>query len=326
VHGLDPPEHRERKGLFLDMLAPERLRPLTDAVDLALRERVSTWPGGRVRVHDELVRAYGRAVLAWAGVPAAGADGRSRQLAAIVDGFGFAGAAYPRAWRARLAADRWAKRLVQDVRAGRVAVADGAPLGELAASGLEARTAGVELLNVLRPTVAVAWLGAFAALRFADWPDWRARLADPEDGRYRLAFAQEVRRTTPFAPVLAARVHHRAEVSGLVLQPGDRLVLDVVGIDHDPARWPDPARFDPQRMLEKVPGPFDLVPQGGGDPTAGHRCPGESVALSLLDVTLRVLALVDYTVESGHVDRSRIPTLPGEGPVVRIPSPLGVGA
>jgi fatty-acid peroxygenase len=328
VHALDQPQHRVRKGMFLELLAPAGLVSLTAAVDVALREQVGSWPGHRVNVHDELVRAYGRGVLAWAGVrlSPAEADARSRQLAAIVDGFGFAGVAYARAWQARLAADRWARRLVQDVRAGDVSAPDRSVIGELAGSGLDARTAGVELLNVLRPTVAVAWLGAFATLRFADWPDCRARLADPEDGRYRLAFAQEVRRTTPFAPVLAARVHHRAEVSGLVLQPGDRVVLDVIGIDHDPARWPDPGRFDPHRMLEALPGPFDLVPQGGGDPATGHRCPGESVALSLLDATLRVLALVDYTADSGYVDRTRIPTLPGDGLLVRVPNPVGTPA
>jgi hypothetical protein len=42
--------------------------------------------------------------------------------------------------------------------------------------------------------------------------------------------------------------------------------------------------------------------------------------LSLLDVTLRVLAVVDYTAESRHVDRTRIPTLPEDGLVVRVPS------
>jgi fatty-acid peroxygenase len=115
-------------------------------------------------------------------------------------------------------------------------------------------------------------------------------------------------------------VHRRTELGGLVLRPGNRMVLDVLGIDHDPARWPDPRRFDPQRMLSAQPGAYDFVPQGGGHPTTGHRCPGESVALCLLDVTLRVLAQLDHDVESSHVRRSRIPTLPDRGLVVRVPA------
>lgn len=323
VHGLDPPQHRGRKALFLEQLAPGRLGGLTEAVDFALREQVATWPGREVGVFDELVRAYGRGVLAWAGVPhldRGAADERSRRLAMVVDGFGFAGPAYARAWRERLESDRWARRLVEDVRAGAVARPEGTVLAALADSDLPARTAGVELLNVLRPTVAVAWLGAFAALRFADFPDWRARLAGPDGARDRLAFAQEVRRTTPFAPVLAAKVHTRAEVGGVAVHPGDRVVLDVLGIDHDPARWPDPELFDPHRMLDLAPGPFDLVPQGGGYAETGHRCPGESVALRLLDATLRVLALVEYDVRPAPVDRTRIPTLPAGGLRVLVPA------
>jgi fatty-acid peroxygenase len=272
-------------------------------------------------VYDELVRAYGRAVLAWAGIPLEeDADARSRQLAAIVDGFGSAGLAYARAWRARLEADRWARRLVEDVRGGRRPATAGTALDAIARSELPSHTAAVELLNVLRPTVAVAWLATFAALRLTDLPEWRARLADPAGGRDRFAFAQEVRRTTPFVPVLAGRVRRRAEINGLVVHPGDRLVLDVFGIDHDPARWPDPKRFDPDRFLQAEPGAFDLVPQGGGSPVSGHRCPGESVALCLLDVTSRVLALVDYTVADAEVDHTRVPTLPRHGLVAHVPA------
>lgn len=321
IHGLDAPEHRDRKGMFLELLAPERLVPLVEAAEAELRAQVASWPGHKVEVYDELVRAYGRAVLAWAGVALEDdADARSRQLATIVDGFGSAGPAYARAWRARLAADRWTRRLVEDARGGRRPATTGTALDAIARSELPSPTAAVELLNVLRPTVAVAWLGTFAALRLTELPEWRARLADPAGGRDRFAFAQEVRRTTPFVPVLAGRVRRRAEINGLVVHPGDRLVLDVFGIDRDPARWPDPERFDPDRFLQTEPGAFDLVPQGGGSHVSGHRCPGESAALCLLDVTSRVLARVDYTLADADVDHSRISTLPRHGLIAQVPA------
>jgi hypothetical protein len=47
---------------------------------------------------------------------------------------------------------------------------------------LDARTAGVELLNVLRPTVAVARYVTFAALALHDHPEWRSRLAPAGGG------------------------------------------------------------------------------------------------------------------------------------------------
>jgi fatty-acid peroxygenase len=320
IHGLDAPEHGERKAMFLDVLAPERLFSLVGDVETELQQRVASWPAREVEVYDELVVSYGRAVLRWAGVPVGDGDtdARSRQLAQIVDGFGVVGPAYLRAWKARIACNRWAKRLVDDVRARRVRAADGTALDVIARSGLSSRVAGVELLNVLRPTVAVAWLGTFAALRLAEHAEWRTRLVGPDGGQDRLSFAQEVRRTTPFVPVLAGRARTRAEVKGIVVQPGDRLVLDVFGIDHDPGRWPEPHRFDPSRFLDAEPGAFDLVPQGGGSPSTGHRCPGESVALLLLDVTLRILPPLDYTVVDDHVDRTRMPTLPRDGLRVKV--------
>ena len=322
VHGLDAPEHRERKAMFLEVLVPDRLPSLVDALRATLRAQVATWPGRDVVLHDELVRAYGRAVLPWAGVPLAGeaADASSRELAQMVDGFGFAGLAYARAWRARAAANRWSRRLVEDVRADRLGVESGTVLDVIARSNLSARVAGVELLNVLRPTVAVAWLGAFAGLRLDQHPARRAALADDAGTHDRFVFAQEVRRTTPFAPALAGRVRRSAQVAGLTGRRGDRIVLDVMGIDHDPARWPDPGRFDPARFRESGVGAFDLVPQGGGSPSAGHRCPGESVALRFLEVTLGVLASVDYRLAEAPVDRSRIPTLPRDGLVVHVPA------
>jgi fatty-acid peroxygenase len=303
--------------MFLEVLSPARLMPLLRQVEEDLSATAGQWSvQPEVGLHDELVRAYGRAVLQWAGVSCSRseADRVSARLAAIVDGFGFAGTAYVKAWAARSWADRWAARLVRDARAGRRAVPPQTPLSVLSASPLDDRTAGVELLNLLRPTVAVAWLGAFAGLRLAEHPEWCERLAG--DSAARFAFAQEVRRTTPFVPALTGRVRESAEVCGVTVQPGDRMLLDVVGIDQDPQRWPDPERFDPERFLGALPGAFDLVPQGGGHPS-GHRCPGESLTLCLLDVTLGVLARTPARIGPHRVDRSRIPTLPTAGVRVR---------
>ena len=320
VHGLDDVVHRDRKLLFLDVLSPGGLASLFESAEGHVREAFTSGPpGGQVCVFDRLVVAYGRAVLEWAGLELDPDEAArvSRRLAAIVDGFGGAGSAYPRAWAARRWADRWAARLVRDVRSGRVTPKGGSALTMVAKSAdLDARTAGVELLNVLRPTVAVAWLGTFAAARLSEHPGCRERLREPDGVHARLAFAEEVRRTTPFVPVLAGRVRRRGHVAGHAVRPGDRIVLDVIGIDHDPARWLEPGVFEPERFDGLMPGAFDLVPQGGGHPS-GHRCPGESVALGLLDVTVRVLAEVDYTTGTRRVDRRRIPTLPADGLLIR---------
>lgn len=296
VHGLDDDAHRERKELFLDVLRPARTPEV--ALDAARRLAAAldalTAPAP---LHGILVRAYGGAVLGWAGldVPPARQPEWSDELARIVDGFGFAIPAYPRGWVARARTDRWLRAQLRAARAGRRAPEDSA-LAVLAATDLPIRTAAVELNNVVRPTVAVSWLGVAAARALAGLPGWRDRVRD--DAGVRHSFAQEVRRTAPFVPALAGRVRRPVTHDGVDLRTGDRVVLDVRAVNHDPLTWDEPHRFRPERFLDRQPGPYDMVPQGGGTPL-GHRCPGESLTVQLLAETLRVLAASDVRVLVG---------------------------
>jgi fatty-acid peroxygenase len=320
VHGLDGADHATRKAMFLEILSDERVDPLAGAIGRDLDRRTRSWPGREVPVFDELVLVYGAAVQAWAGIPAPTAR-TSRRLAAIVDGFGGSPVAYPRAWAARLRADRWATRLVREVRSGAVHPPAGSVL-QLLAGGpgrdLDARTAGIELLNILRPTVAVAWPGTFLARALSEHPSWRSRLVGADANGLRTAFGHEVRRTCPFAPALAARAHRAAQVDGVRVEPGDFVVLDIPGTGRDPTWWADADEFRPERFADLMPDPFAFVPQGGGDPDTGHRCPGEPLTVRILSETARVLAGVDYEpVGDTSFDPTRIPTLPRGGFVVR---------
>ncbi|MDT0187061.1 cytochrome P450 [Microbacterium sp. ARD31] len=324
LHGTDGTVHRDRKRLVLDVLDPDTLGDLVDDVAADLAHRVGSWPGREVDLHDELVTTYGAAVLRWAGLDLSsrGADEVSRRLAEIVDGFGFAWPAYARAWRSRRWAERWARQAVAGVRSERTTPPDASALRRIADSDLDERTAAVELLNVLRPTVAVAWLGVFAAFDLARASAAEGeRLRDPGAVHERYAFAQEVRRTSPFVPVLTAIALRDARVSGTRVRAGDRLLLDVVGIDHHPDHWPAPHEFRADRFLDRdaltAAAAFDLVPQGGGHPS-GHRCPGESLTARLLSETVRVLADVETDLAGAVVDASRMPTLPRGSSAVRV--------
>ncbi|MDH2414602.1 cytochrome P450 [Nocardioides sp. CER19] len=321
VHGMDDRAHAERKEMFMDLLADERIAPLASAACDDLRRRADSWRGREVVVFDELAETYGAAVLRWAGVDLSPADARrwSRRLAAIVDGFGFAGRAYPRGWAARVLADRWATRLVEDTRSGRRTPEPGTVLAVIAGSELPARVAGVELLNVLRPTVAVAWLGTFAVLALAEHPQWAAQLRGPDADPRRVAFVHEVRRLYPFVPALAGRVTCPVKAGDVDLGPGDRIVLDVVGTDQDPQQWRAPGEFLPERFQDLDPDPYAFVPQGGGDPATGHRCPGEPLTVRLLADTVGVVADLDLQVVSRPAyDPTRMPSCPDRGLVVSV--------
>jgi fatty-acid peroxygenase len=333
VHGLDDADHLRRKALFVRATPPAAVQALVDEVELRWLAATRSWtPGREVVIEDEAVRVIGRAVLHWAGIelPASEADRVARRFATIVDGFGVVGAANLEARWSRRRSDAWALRVIHAARRGDPVPRRGSVL-ELAAwwrdaDGhlLPARTAAVELQNVLRPTVAVARFVAFGARQLVLSRDWRSRLRAERDerglcsrpGPLAVAFAQEVRRSAPFVPALAAVARREFTVHDQVVPEGTRVLLDVVGTLRDRRHWPHPRRFDPDRFLggqEVVADAF--VPQGGGEVATGHRCPGEDVALGVLAVSCCVLAGQDWYVPAQDLDipQRRLPTRPVSG-------------
>jgi fatty-acid peroxygenase len=328
LHGLDDAAHLQRKEFFLESLGTARVHDLFALVDGNLTDELRRWRlRGAGNVYDTAVHVYGRSVIEWAGIveSRAAAGRHAVDLARIVDGFGVVGPAYVRARAARMRADRWVSQLVRRVRSGELAPAGDSALARIAAhpdaSGelLPEHTAAVELINLLRPTIAVAWLAAFAALALSEQPQWRARLADEARtgaSTYAAAFANEVRRFYPFVPVLAARARRDFSWQGHNLVRGQRVLLDVFGTNHD-QEWNHPETFDPERFIGTDPAHLTrFVPQGGGPVDTGHRCPGEGVTVGLLTLTVRALARLDVAAtDAGDapIDMRRVPTKPRGG-------------
>jgi fatty-acid peroxygenase len=224
--------------------------------------------------------------------------------------------------------------VIGEIRSGRRPVPVGCPAqvvadhrdldGEL----LPSRVAAVELLNLLRPTVATALYLTCVAHALEAHPGWARRLADG-DGDEDLAFVEEVRRHYPFFPALIARVRHDFEWHGHRFARGRRVLLDVYGTNHDPRHWDDPAAFDPERFLGAAPDPFGFIPQGGGDAAVHHRCPGEPITVRLMLVAVDLLVR-HMTYEPDLVDKSvdfsRLPALPAGGFPIRVLHPQGTSA
>jgi fatty-acid peroxygenase len=321
IHTLDGARHRQRKAMFMSLLTGrDRVADLVDRVAVGWDEAVGSWTEQRrVVLFDEASRVIARGVCDWAGVPLDKAEVASaaRDLTALVDGFATLG---PRHWRARRARGRredWLATLVQQLRSGTAVAPPGSALevvsrqpdsdGEL----LDPKCAAVELLNVIRPTVAVAWFVAFTGHALHRWPEHRTRLREG-DSAYAVAFAHEVRRFYPFAPFVGGRAVTDLTWRGEPIPTGALVLLDLFGQNHDAALWPQPYRFDPQRFLGRIPDPDELIPQGGGDPGTGHRCPGEDVTVALLAGFATWLARLSYQVPEQDMTISlrRIPALP----------------
>jgi len=343
VHSLDGPMHHRRKSMFVELLMDEdRVESLLRDADRLLAEALDGWhESGRGTVYDTAVAAYGRAVIRWAGIaerPEVELR-RARGLARIVDGFGTPGPSYVAAYRQRIVCDRWARQLITQVREGRRTAPTDSVLARIAAQTdddarlLDPHTAGVELLNVLRPTVAVARLAAFVAIELLQHHEWMTRLADEArergdtvGGPLATAFAQEVRRLSPFVPLLAAVTTRPTMYAGTAVPQGRRVLLDVVGTNRDHTCWDEPHAFDPSRFLGTGEEWSDhFVPQGGGRPETGHRCPGELVTVGLLALTAARLSLLDVSAaEDQDLGWSwgRMPTMPRSGVVIDVRSPV----
>jgi fatty-acid peroxygenase len=334
IHTLDDASHKARKAAFLGLMTNTNLERLMDETAKAWRRGIQRWSKmGNVVLLDEVQCVLADAICAWAGVPVKRSELRKRahDLASMVDGFGGIG---PRLWKAKLArmrSERWVAGIIDRVRRGELQAAPDSALfvmsqhrdldGEL----LDLKTAAVELINVLRPTVAVAWYVAFAALSLHQHPESREKLAREPVGDGAGAFAdlfmQEVRRFYPFTPYLGARVRTGFTWQGYRFEPGTLVLLDVYGTDHDPRLWNAPEEFRPQRFEHWSGGSFDFIPQGGGEHARTHRCPGEWITMHNIALALHFLTrCCTYEVVPGQdlsIDLTRMPTQPASGFVVR---------
>ncbi len=333
VQGLDGPAHRQRKEMFMGLMLPERIAELDETAQEEWRLAFQRWrKKERVRLLDEAHEVFCRAVCRWAGVPLPESDvaQRTDDLAALIDGGGGVG---PRYWRSRLARKRveaWGRSLVQQTRAGELEPAPESALAaiafhrDLAGCLLEPQTAAVDLLNVLRPTVAIATYVTFAALALHRHPG--SRPSDGDGSRDLEHFVNEVRRFFPFFPFAAATVAKPFEWRGYRFPRGHRVLLDLYGTDHDERLWSAPNEFRPDRFEVHEPDAFALIPQGGGDPYVHHRCAGEWITISLLKSAVSFLeheAKYRVPEQDLSVDLSRMPARPKSGFLLEAQPPAG---
>lgn len=310
VHMLDGDAHVHRKTMFNQLLDPSAVADMTNDLARKWDERSVTWHG-RVDVFQEVGQMLLEVGCGWVGIPLRETEipKRTRDMLAMVEGFG---APTPRQLKARSArkrTDSWVQGFVEQSRA----TSDGGqtPLdvvahhrdrdGEL----LSAHTAAVEVINLIRPLVAVSWLvsGLFEA--FDTFPQRRADLLAQQFSA--IAVANEVRRTYPFVPFLATRATQDLAWEDANIPKGTLVVLDVWGTNHDPRIWNDPTSFDPARFEHTPVTPYNLVPQGGGSRESGHRCPGEDTTVAVLATLARRIAELHYDVAGPRANLRRMP-------------------
>jgi hypothetical protein len=110
------------------------------------------------------------------------------------------------------------------------------------------------------------------------------------DEAYLTATVQEILRHRPVLPHAEPRlVKQPVEIGGFTYQPGTMLAAFAHLVHHDPAIYPEPQTFRPERFIEseggKAPGTYTWIPFGGGR----RRCLGASFALLEMKLVLRAV-------------------------------------
>jgi cytochrome P450 len=147
--------------------------------------------------------------------------------------------------------------------------------------------------------------------RLAREPAVLARLHDELDGgeeeEYLTATINEILRHRPVLPNAEPRlVRQPLEIGGVRYPPGVALLANAYLVHHDPAIYPDPYAFRPERFLEReggsAPGTYTWIPFGGGR----RRCLGASFALLEMKITLRtVLERCELAPVGARAERTR---------------------
>jgi cytochrome P450 len=112
---------------------------------------------------------------------------------------------------------------------------------------------------------------------------------DSGDGdAYLTATVQETLRARPVLPNSAPRlVKQPVEIGGWNYDPSSPVcvVPNAYLVHHDPAIYPDPYSFRPERFLDEAPGTYTWIPFGGGR----RRCLGASFAQLEMKIVLRAI-------------------------------------
>lgn len=321
VQALDGEAHKRRKEMFMSIMSPDELKRLTDITKKHWELAAKKWVGkDKVILYEETKEILCRTACEWAGVPV-----QESEIKNLTSYFGAMfespGAIGPKHWLGRNArnnTEKWMEELIEKVRQGTVNPPENTALSrfsfhrELDGNLLDIKIASVEVINIIRPIVAIAIFINFIALAVQHYPEERKKL-QTGDEKYAEMFIQEVRRFYPFFPFVLALVKEDFTWNGYQFEEGTLTLLDLYGTNHDQKIWDNPDVFNPARFSNWQDSPFGFIPQGGGDYFMGHRCAGEWVTIEVMKVSLNFLVnQISYELPEQDLSYSmvNIPSIP----------------
>jgi cytochrome P450 family 135 len=343
---LDEDEHKVRRRQTMQSVHGAALARVSASIDEMTRREVAGWPQGRAVPLYPLIHRLALAIIREV-VFGADPPGCADELIGVLEQmteFNYKIASTLMLFRMRpgrvrllravrpLGLDRFLRLrekanalIAQAVQERRASGGGGDDLlsGLLGAAGgdgrpLPAQELRDEIMTMFlagTETTAAALTWAFEYLSREH--DARRELVAEIDGggdAYLTATIQELLRLRPSVPqIILRQVMKPVEIGGVRYEPGMLLWASAYLLHRDPALYPDPYAFRPERFLGAKPGIYTWIPYGGGR----IRCLGPSVAeLEMKAVLREVLTRYDLDRADPRPEKVRthlITPLPANG-------------
>lgn len=333
----DGADHTRRRGVLRPILAPRQIGTYLAAMSESATEAVQQIrPREPVDAYQLFRRAIRRSTLRALFGPSMAADAdwlgeRLQPLLDLVDRLpqlvAFEERRGSRAWKAAMAArselDEYIYHRIAEARAGAgdpasvlfQLVGERGPEGA-GLSDLEVRDQAVTLIAAGYETTSAAM--GWAIHNLATHPEWQTRArvetadvlgdsAVQDAGQLRAlptvsAIIAETLRLHPPATIAARRVEQDFEFDGRRIRAGDTVIFSPYVTHRDPALYPQPKEFRPQRWLDQQSRPpEEYLPFGGG----AHRCIGSHLATVELTVMLSQLVRRGDFTSAGKPPKAR---------------------
>ncbi|WGR93120.1 hypothetical protein MTX20_35880 [Bradyrhizobium sp. ISRA435] len=226
--------------MFLSLMAPCNLELIARLAAEMLLSAAAAQNGKAIKLDEELRSVLCGAACRWADLRLEPSElqALTHELGAMID---IAGSIGPANWAAQVRrwhSEKLLRQAVDAVRADSLRSREGSALQVIASHRdldgqlLAPEICAVELLNILRPIVAISRFMTFAALALHQHPAVHERLRS--DDAFVEPFVQEVRRLAPFFPVVAGVARRNFAWRDYEFRDGDRFILDLYGTNRDP--------------------------------------------------------------------------------------------
>ena len=327
VQTLDGQEHHHRKNYFMDLMTPERMEDYRNILAAKLSQELEK-QHGEFELFDLANRVLFTAICEWSGInleryDAETIDKLAKNQISMISGAVTSPIDHVKGISNRNESEKWAKDLIEEARQhpvpgkGNHALYTFAHATNLDGELLPVEVAAVELLNIIRPTVALTvWMALMGHALFANRDVYDALKKDFDN--LQDPFIQEMRRYYPFFPMLPAIAVNDVEVDGYLIPKDSWVVLDLYGSNHDERAIKSPEQFDMARYVGKAKDlsyeeEYEMIAQGGGRFRDMHRCAGEWITLHSMRVfSDQLVNAFEFTVpeQDWTIPMNQFPTYP----------------